>query len=177
MPPFRRINILLSRTRGNIWRRRSCTVYVLGKCQQVYAIPMEYEKTAIGTSQEVGQNWTSHTHHLLINLCCQKVYTMKIVDSAPVLHVSFIPGALDDDPFPAILPLIGNVPVHSPLPPNSEETSPMAIYLHGHISSWLIKLPKSSNENNDLPGTPIWIAATHVERLVLAVTPFNHSNN
>lgn len=100
---------------------------------------------------------------------------MKIVDSAPVLHVSFIPGALDDDPFPAILPMIGCT--GSFTPPNSEETSPIAIYLHGHISSRLIKLPKSSNENNDLPGTPICIAATHVDGLVLAVTPFNHSNN
>ena len=32
-------------------------------------------------------------------------------------------------------------------------------------------------ENNDPPGTPICVAATHVQRLVLAVTPFNHNNN
>ena len=59
---------------------------------------------------------------------------------------------------------------------NSEEKSAIAIYLHGHISSRLIKLP-TSDENNDLPGTPVCIAASHVDGLVLAATPFNHSNN
>jgi nitroimidazol reductase NimA-like FMN-containing flavoprotein (pyridoxamine 5'-phosphate oxidase superfamily) len=111
---------------------------------------------------------------LLINLA-EGVYDEDaihaIVDSAPVLHVSFVPGALDDDPFPAILPMIGCT--GSFTAPNSEQTSPTAIYLHGYISSRLIKLPTS----NEGLGTPICIAATHVDGLVLAVSPFNHSNN
>ena len=93
-----------------------------------------------------------------------------IVDSASVLHVSFVP--VDDDPFPAILPMIGCT--GSFTAPNSEQTSPTAIYLHGYISSRLMKLPTS---NEDLPGTPVCIAATHVDGLILAVAPFNHSNN
>ena len=114
---------------------------------------------------------------LLINLL-QGVYDEDtihtIVNSAPVLHVSFIPGALDDDPFPAILPMIGCTASFTT--PNSEQTSPTAIYLHGYVSSRLMKLP-TSNENNELPGTPVCVAASHVDGLVLAVTPFNHSNN
>ena len=62
--------------------------------------------------------------------------------------------------------------------PNSQETPATAIYLHGHISSRLIKLPNSSDQDNDhLPGSPVCIAATHVDGLVLAVSPFNHSCN
>ena len=98
-----------------------------------------------------------------------------IVDSAPVLHVSFIPRALDDDPFPTILPMIGCTGsfTHS----NSAETPAPAIYIHGYVSSRLMKLPKS-NQDDDLPlGTPVCIAATHVDGLVLAATPFNHSCN
>ena len=61
-------------------------------------------------------------------------------------------------------------------PPNAKEFSAPAVYLHGHISSRLIKLPKS-NQDNELPGTPVCIAATHVDGLVLAFTPFHHSFN
>ena len=40
-----------------------------------------------------------------------------------------------------------------------------------------MKLP-NSNQDNDLPlGSPVCIAATHVDGLVLAVSPFNHSCN
>jgi len=122
---------------------------------------MEYEKTARSTINRYKQRGVYDEDAI-----------HAIVDSAPVLHVSFVPGALDDDPFPTILPMIGST--GSFTAPNSEQTSPTAIYLHGYISSRLMKLP-ASNEN--LPGTPICIAATHVDGLVLAVTPFNHSNN
>lgn len=62
--------------------------------------------------------------------------------------------------------------------PNATETSPPAIYLHGHISSRFIKLPTSSRFAEDgLPGVPVCVAATHMDGLVLALTPFNHSCN
>ena len=112
---------------------------------------------------------------MLINLV-EGVYDQDaihaIVDSAQVLHVSFVPGALDDDPFPAILPMTGST--GSFTAPNSEQTSPTAIYLHGHASSRLMKLPTS---NEDLPGTPVCIAATHVDGFVLAATHFSHASN
>ena len=47
---------------------------VLGRCQQVYPIPMEYEKTArstISTCQEVGQIFI-HMLIICLNLGCQK---------------------------------------------------------------------------------------------------------
>jgi len=63
-------------------------------------------------------------------------------------------------------------------PPNATETSPPSIYLHGHISSRFIKLPTSSRFSDDgLPGVPVCVAATHLDGLVLALTPFNHSCN
>ena len=128
---------------------------------------------SIGISREVSKTYI--IQNFLINLV-EGIYDEDtihaIVDSASVLHVSFVPGALDDDPFPAILPMVGCTGSYTA--PNSEQTSPTAIYLHGYVSSRLIKLPSS---NEDLPGTPVCIAATHVDGLVLAVTPFNHSNN
>ena len=69
-----------------------------------------------------------------------------------------------------------------PTHPSLSLNGSTAIYLHGYVPPWLMKLPAS---NEDLPETPIsgCIAATHVDSdgIVLAVTPFNHrlihSNN
>lgn len=98
----------------------------------------------------------------------------SIIDSAPVVHVSFLPGTLDDDPFPAILPMLGCI--GSFTPPNATESSAPALYLHGHSASRLMKLP-TSNKDAGADGTPVCVAATHVDGLVLAYTPFNHSCN
>jgi len=123
---------------------------------------MEYEKTTRSTINRYKQRGVYDEDSI-----------HAIVDSAPVLHVSFVPGSLDDDPFPAILPMIGCTGSYTA--PNSEQTSPTAIYLHGHGSSRLMKLPTSKEDH--LPGTPVCIAATHVDGLVLAVAAFNHSSN
>ena len=61
--------------------------------------------------------------------------------------------------------------------PSSGETLPTAIYLHGYVSSRLIKLPNSNQDDDPLLGTPVCVAATHVDGLVLAGTPFDHSHN
>jgi len=58
-------------------------------------------------------------------------------------------------------------------PPDS---SAPALYLHGHAASRLMKLP-TSNKDAGSDGTPVCVAATHVDGLVLAYTPFNHSCN
>lgn len=60
--------------------------------------------------------------------------------------------------------------------PDTSEISPPAIYLHGHSASRFIKLP-SNPLDNSLPGVPVCVAATHIDGLVLALTPFNHSCN
>ncbi|KAH9476372.1 hypothetical protein JR316_0011947 [Psilocybe cubensis] len=103
-----------------------------------------------------------------------------IIDTCPVLHVSFNPSSMDDDPFPTILPMIGCTGSYTP--PNAAETSAVCVYLHGHSSSRFMKLPAVQSESDDpvyssLPGTPACIAATHMDGVVLALTPFNHSCN
>lgn len=97
-----------------------------------------------------------------------------IIDSAPVLHVSFNPTSYDDDPFPTILPMLGCTGSYTPT--DASETSPPAVYLHGHSASRLMKLP-SNPLDDSLPGVPVCVAATHIDGLVLALTPFNHSCN
>ncbi|KIY45542.1 hypothetical protein FISHEDRAFT_76399 [Fistulina hepatica ATCC 64428] len=91
-----------------------------------------------------------------------------LIDAAPVLHVSFLPAQDDADPFPVILPMIGCIGAFNPTP-DAPPPAP-AIYLHGHVSARLLKL-------NSPDGTPVCIAASSVDGLVLALTPFNHSNN
>jgi len=100
----------------------------------------------------------------------------SIIDSAPVLHVSFNPTSIDDDPFPTILPMLGCTGSYTA--PDAQETSATAIYLHGHISSRFMRLPSSpSVKDSSLPGIPVCVAATHVDGIILAITPFNHSCN
>ncbi|PPQ73946.1 hypothetical protein CVT26_006399 [Gymnopilus dilepis] len=101
-----------------------------------------------------------------------------IIDTAPVLHVSFNPTSFDDDPFPTILPMLGCTGSFTHV--GSEEKAATAIYLHGHSASRFMKLPinpPSYLEDASLPGVPVCVAATHIDGLVLAYTPFNHSCN
>jgi len=68
---------------------------------------------------------------------------------------------------------------------NTTTASP-TLYLHGHISSRFSKLSSpisGSNkkaqhwEEDGFPGLPVCVCATHMDGLVLALTPFNHSVN
>ncbi|KAF1811273.1 flavin-nucleotide-binding protein [Eremomyces bilateralis CBS 781.70] len=52
---------------------------------------------------------------------------------------------------------------------------PRTIYIHGHVSARLLKLP-TSDDPAPSPA-PVCIAATHIDGLVLALTPFHHSCN
>ncbi|KDR79591.1 hypothetical protein GALMADRAFT_63627 [Galerina marginata CBS 339.88] len=102
----------------------------------------------------------------------------SIINSAPVVHVSFNPTSFEDDPFPTILPMLGCT--GSFTPPEASETSATAVYLHGHSASRFMKLPSSPNSPHaveGLPGVPVCVAATQMDGLVLALTPFNHSCN
>jgi nitroimidazol reductase NimA-like FMN-containing flavoprotein (pyridoxamine 5'-phosphate oxidase superfamily) len=100
-----------------------------------------------------------------------------IIDAAPVVHVSFNPSPLDDDPFPTVLPMIGCTGAYTA--PGAAETSAVAIYLHGHAGSRLMRLPdtQSDDQPTGLPGAPVCVAATLFDGVVLALTPFNHSCN
>ncbi|KAF8878372.1 flavin-nucleotide-binding protein [Gymnopilus junonius] len=102
----------------------------------------------------------------------------SIIDSAPVLHVSFNPTSFEDDPFPTILPMLGCT--GSFTSSGAQEKSAVVIYLHGHSASRFMKIPSqppSYLEEVTLPGIPVCVAATHIDGLVLAYTPFNHSCN
>ncbi|KAL3421403.1 flavin-nucleotide-binding protein [Phlyctema vagabunda] len=94
----------------------------------------------------------------------------SIVNTVPVLHVSFSLGD-DDDPFPAMIPMLGFMASFSS-PSTTNLSEPLDLYLHGYISSRLMKLP--SNHGN---GLPLTVAATHLDGLVLALTPNHHSYN
>jgi len=65
-------------------------------------------------------------------------------------------------------------------PPSSTESSPPAIYLHGWVTSRFFKIPQSrlaQEHEDEWPGHPVCVAATHMDGLVLALTPFNSSCN
>jgi uncharacterized protein len=110
----------------------------------------------------------------------------RIVDTTPVLHVSFPPTG--DDPFPAVLPMLGCTGTYSPdaqaaveqshapgsFPNDDEEedysTGPRSIYVHGHAASRLFKTPGEDK-------IPVCVAATSMQGIVLALTPFHNSCN
>lgn len=56
--------------------------------------------------------------------------------------------------------------------PSAGVDEPLDCYLHGYVSSRIIKLAGASDE-----GLPVSVAATKVDGLVLALTPFHHSYN
>jgi len=92
----------------------------------------------------------------------------SIINSTPVLHVSFSPSP--EDPFPAILPMIGVMGSFEF--PSSSIDEPLDCYLHGYVSARLTRLARESPN-----GLPVSIAATKVDGFVLSLTPNSHSYN
>ncbi|PGH11158.1 hypothetical protein AJ80_07260 [Polytolypa hystricis UAMH7299] len=93
----------------------------------------------------------------------------SIINSSPVLHVSFSPDP--NDPFPAILPMLGQMGSFEY--PSADINEPLDCYLHGYVSSRIINLSRSS----DSEGLPVCIAATKIDGFVLTLTPNSHSYN
>jgi nitroimidazol reductase NimA-like FMN-containing flavoprotein (pyridoxamine 5'-phosphate oxidase superfamily) len=118
----------------------------------------------------------------------------KIIDTTPILHVSFpAPGG---DPFPVVLPMLGctglfdaaaeearaaerhyqaapgSFPTGDQPPAVDFPTGPRHIYLHGHSAARLFQISKS--EDGRLPVT---LAAASMQGVVLALTPFHNSCN
>lgn len=92
-----------------------------------------------------------------------------IINSTPVAHVSFIPDP--SDPKPVVLPMIARVGSF-----NGEEA---AVYVHGYVSARMFRpqtghVPDQQQQPAEA-GLPVCIAATKIDNLVLALTPFNHS--
>lgn len=91
-----------------------------------------------------------------------------MINSSPVLHVSFAPAP--EDVFPAVLPMIGVMASFEY--PSSGIDEPMDCYLHGYVSSRIMRLAKGSEK-----GLAVCISATKVDGLVLSLTPNSHSYN
>lgn len=74
-----------------------------------------------------------------------------------------------------------------PDPPLEDKSESRIVYLHGSISARMMRLAKAadageeSESGSDLSpsdkGIPVCIAATQLDGIVLALTPFNHSCN
>lgn len=91
-----------------------------------------------------------------------------MINSSPVLNISFAPGP--EDVFPAILPMIGVMASYEY--PSSGIDEPLDCYLHGYVSSRIMRLAKASEK-----GLPVCVSATKVDGLVLSLTPNSHSYN
>lgn len=84
-----------------------------------------------------------------------------LIDAVPVLHVSFTAAPNEEGiAYPTILPMIGCMS-------GKDDHEPPVLYLHGYVSSRLIKQD----------GLPVCVAATILDGLVLALTPNHHSCN
>ncbi|KAF2838151.1 FMN-binding split barrel [Patellaria atrata CBS 101060] len=98
----------------------------------------------------------------------------SILDSIPILHVSFNPptSSPDEPQFPVVLPMLGSIGNFA----NKSQTlntGPQCIYLHGSSAARMMRLGSSSESQ----GFPVTVAATKLDGYVLALTPFNHSCN
>ncbi|KAK1831098.1 hypothetical protein QBC39DRAFT_372206 [Podospora conica] len=93
----------------------------------------------------------------------------EIVNTCPILHVSF---NTPDSPFPATLPMIGQMGSFDS--PSADVGDVQDLYLHGYVSSRIINLSRAASDGKGLPMT---IAASHVDGIVLALTPNSHSLN
>ncbi|KAI1815916.1 hypothetical protein GGS20DRAFT_293737 [Poronia punctata] len=96
----------------------------------------------------------------------------QIVNTCPILHVSFI---VPDSPFPMTLPMIGQM--GSFARPSADTGDVLDLYLHGYVSSRLMNLSRNNNNNPDNKGFPLTISASHIDGLVLSLTPNSHSYN
>ncbi|KAI0540289.1 flavin-nucleotide-binding protein [Xylaria digitata] len=101
----------------------------------------------------------------------------ELVNTCPILHVSF---TVPDSPFPTMLPMIGQM--GSFARPSSDIGDVLDLYLHGYVSSRLINMSRKRNSSSNgteagPSGLPITIGASHIDGLVLALTPNSHSYN
>ncbi|KAL2197933.1 hypothetical protein P885DRAFT_76646 [Corynascus similis CBS 632.67] len=111
----------------------------------------------------------------------------QIVNSCPILHVSF---QAPNSPFPVVLPMIGQMGSFSR--PSADLGDVLDLYLHGYVSSRMMKVARSSSSGASSEGTsaaaagageeaeaglPLTVAASHLDGLVLALTPNAHSYN
>lgn len=108
-----------------------------------------------------------------------------LIDRTPLLHVAFSPTPSgvekgDGEPwYPVVLPMLGCTgDFHNDNHvQGSVSEGPRAIYLHGYISSRLMRLTSTHDADVSDVGMPVCVAATLMDGLVLALTPNHHSCN
>lgn len=93
----------------------------------------------------------------------------QLVNSSQMLHVSFNPPGSS---FPIILPMIGQMGSFDR--PSASLGDPLELYLHGYVSARMFNVSRAAD---DAQGMPVCVAASHVDGLVLALSPFSHSYN
>lgn len=89
--------------------------------------------------------------------------------------MSFVPGHMDSDPFPVVLPMIGQMGLYPSADP-SEAEGEWSCYLHGYVSSRIMKLADEAVSRGEA-GIPICVCATRVDGFVLTLTPNSHNYN
>ncbi|KAK8026160.1 hypothetical protein PG990_003983 [Apiospora arundinis] len=103
----------------------------------------------------------------------------QIINTSLLVNVSF---AVPDSPFPQTLPMIGQMGSFDR--PSADTGDVLDLYLHGYVSSRIMNLSRKegdasvSSSPEDTPvGLPVTVAASHVDGLVLSLTPNSHSYN
>jgi nitroimidazol reductase NimA-like FMN-containing flavoprotein (pyridoxamine 5'-phosphate oxidase superfamily) len=86
-----------------------------------------------------------------------------------MVNISFTPPS---SPFPTILPMIGAL--GSFTRPSADITQVQDLYLHGYVSSRIMNLSRTPSQPD---GLPVCVSTTHVDGLVLSLTPFTHNYN
>ena len=89
-----------------------------------------------------------------------------IINTAPLIHISY---QARDTPFNTIIPMIGRL--GSFARPSADESEVLDLYLHVHAKHALAETVTR------VDGVPVSAVATHVDGLVLSMTPFSHSVN
>ncbi|KAG5927429.1 hypothetical protein E4U42_002264 [Claviceps africana] len=115
-----------------------------------------------------------------------------IIDKTPILHISFSPSAsgggngneneneYENDTqswYPVILPMLGCTGDFDNRDNAASSGAPRDIYLHGYVSSRLMRLASTHAADVSDQGMPVCVAATLLDGLVLALTPNHHSCN
>ncbi|KAG6009346.1 hypothetical protein E4U21_002654 [Claviceps maximensis] len=111
-----------------------------------------------------------------------------IIDKTPLLHISFSPSpsGIENDSdseswYPVILPMLGCTGdfrnKDNDCAGEAPSKEPRDIYLHGYITSRLMRLASTHDKDVSNQGMPVCVAATLLDGVVLALTPNHHSCN
>lgn len=139
--------------------------YELEYPKQPYSTVNRYDSRGISLSLPLLRNQLANTFPATYAL--STIHTL--ISSSPILNVSFNPP---NSPFPTILPMIGALGSFSR--PSADITDVQDLYLHGYVSSRIMNLARTPEQPS---GLPVCISASHLDGLVLSLTPNSHSYN